>query len=383
MKVMIVAGDPSGDVYGGALAQALRTRRPGIRLFGMGGPHMRKAGVRILFPLTGLSSVGVVEGLRNVPILKRLLGRMGDVLENQRPDVVVLIDFPGFNMKLGELAKEKDVPVVFYFSPSAWAWGKGRAQKVAATATRVCAVLPQEDEVYRDAGASVTFVGHPLLDLIRVSDSPASFRREVDLTDAKPLIALLPGSRRQELRTLLPAMVRAIPLIQEELPQARFAAAVAPDFRAEELEAIATAAGAKPGGPGWPRWVENRQHDVLAAADLAVIASGTATLEAALLGTPMVAVYKVAPSTYALAKMLVKTEFVALPNIIAGQAVVPELLQHDATPTRIAQQVIALWQDEEARETMRSQYDEIRRRLGGPGAVERAADAVLEVGDGR
>jgi len=383
MKVMLAAGDPSGDVYGGALAEALRTLRPGVRLLGLGGPRMREAGVRLLYDLSALSTVGVVEALRNLPLLKRLLGRLGDVMDSQRPDVLVLIDFPGFNLKLGELAHSKGIPVVFYFSPSAWAWGKDRARQVARIAARVCTVLPMEDEVYREAGANVTYVGHPLLDLVRVTGDGPSLRRELGLESAEPMVALLPGSRSQEVRHLLPVMIRAAQEVHRALPGARFAVAVAHTFRSEELERIARATGVAEGDPAWPLWIEGRTYDVLAAAHVAVVASGTATLEGALLGTPLVVVYKVAPSTYALGKMLVKVPFLALPNLIAGRKVVPELLQSDASPTRIAEEVVALWKDPEARQAMVEAYGEIRARLGGPGATMRAAQVVLEVGGSR
>lgn len=404
MKVMMVAGDPSGDINGAALAKVLRERHPGIRMWGMGGSRMREAGVRLLFNLSALSSVGVVEALRNYPVLKRLLVRLGEILDSHRPDVLVLIDFPGFNLKLAELAKAKGVPVVFYFSPSAWAWGKGRAQQVAKLAARVCTVLPQEDEVYREAGAQVTYVGHPLLDLVKVTESPEAFRQRWNLQDAHPLVALLPGSREQEIRYLLPLMLRAARSLKRELPKARFAVAVAHSFSTDHLQRLAAAAGegpreegaaegqraagSTPGGEdpreeAWPLWIEGETYNLLAAADLGWVASGTATLEAALLGTPIITVYKVAPPTYALGKMLVKIPHISMPNIIAGREVVPELLQTEASPSRLVEETLSLWRDPTRREAMRQAYGEIRQRLGGPGAIERAAAVVLEVGGGQ
>lgn len=380
---MIVAGDPSGDIHGAYLAEALRARRPDIRLFGMGGSRMQAAGVRLLFNLSAFSTVGFVEALRNLPILKRLLTRVSQVLDHQQPDVLVLIDFPGFNMKLAEIAHGKGIPVVYYFCPTAWAWGKGRAQEVARHTARVLTVLPVEDEVYREAGANVTYVGHPAVDMVKRTQPPGSIRARLGVGPEQPLIALLPGSRQQEVRQLLPLMIRAAARIAQEISEARFAVAVAHTLQAEELERSVLTDPDDRKQPWWPAWLEGCTHDVVADSDIAVVACGTATLETALLGTPMVAVYKLNQSTYVVTKMLVKIPFAALPNIIAGKQVVPELLQGDATDARIASEVVALWKNPAAREAMRAEYEAIRQRLGGPGAVQRAAEAVLEVGEAR
>lgn len=344
---------------------------------------MQAAGVRLLFNLSAFSTVGFVEALRNLPILKRLLSRISEVLDHQKPDVLVLIDFPGFNMKLAEIAHGKGIPVVYYFCPTAWAWGRGRAVEVARHTTRVLTVFPLEDQVYREAGANVQYVGHPLLDLVKRTQPAGTLRKQLGVEPEQPLIALLPGSRQQEVRLLLPVMIRAAARVAQKIPEARFAVAVAHTLQAEELERAVLAGPDDRQQPWWPAWVEGQTHDLVADSDIAVVACGTATLETALLGTPMVAVYKLSQSTYMVSKMLAKVPYAAMPNIIAGKQVVPELIQSDATESRIAAEVIALWENPAAREAMRAEYEAIRRQLGGPGAVQRAADAILEVGGSR
>ena len=245
LKVMLVAGEPSGDLHGSCLAEEILRQQPGARLFGMGGRLMKDAGVRLLFNPTSISSIGILEALKSVQVLRRLLLRLGEIADRQQPDVVVLIDFPGFNMRFAEILKRKGIPCVYYFSPSAWAWGRGRAEKVAETVTKVLAVFPFEYEVYKEAGADVEFVGHPLLDIVPEPIPKEEARETLGLPQDVPLIALLPGSRRQEIKGLLPIMLKAVELLREKLPGIQPVVAAAETIPVEEIRK-------SPGGPdGW------------------------------------------------------------------------------------------------------------------------------------
>jgi lipid-A-disaccharide synthase len=372
LKVMLVAGEASGDLHGSHLAQEILRQRPHTRLFGMGGNLMKEAGVRLLFNPTSISSIGFIEGLLSAQVLRRVLLRFGEIVERQQPDVVVLIDFPGFNMRFAEILKRKGIPCVYYLSPSAWAWGRGRAEKVAETATKVVAVFPFEYDLYKEVGADVEFVGHPLLDIVPERMPPREARAKLGVVGEHPIIALLPGSRRQEIKGLLPIMLKAVEKLREEIPNIEPVIAAAHVTAEEEIQKIDS------GYAEDLRVIQGQTHTILSAADLAVIACGTATLEAALLGVPQVAVYRTSSSTYLVAKLLVRIPYIALPNIVAGREVVPELIQSEATAANIAAHLTKIWQDS-CGHGVQEGYQEIRQRLGEKGAISRAAKIVLGV----
>lgn len=369
MRIMLVAGEASGDLHGSHLARALLARDPSLKLFGMGGSLMAAAGVEILHDPTAVSVVGFVEVLRSLKTLRRILDSLAGEIARQRPDCVVLIDFPEFNMRLGERAKAHGVPVVYYFSPQAWAWRRGRARKVAQHATTVCAVFPFEAEVYREAGAHVEYIGHPLVDIVKPTLPPYEAKKTLGVDGASPVISLLPGSRRQELENHLDPMLAAAQLLYKRLPGAVFLLPLAHTVARSGIEAKLPS--------GLPvRLVERMTYDALAISDAAVAAMGTVTLEAALIGCPFVGVLRLSSSTYWIAKRLYKEKYAALPNIVAGREVAPELIQDAATPERIADAVLTILEPRR-REAIVQGFDEIRERLGGSGAVDRAADAIL------
>lgn len=391
IKIMLAAGEASGDLHGAALAAELLRRRPDLELFGMGGVKMREAGVKLLFNPTTLSTIGFAEALKNAHLLRRVLARFGEAIAAEKPAAVVLIDYPGFNMRLAEMAHAAGVPVAFYFSPSAWAWGRGRADRVARSAAKVLAVFPFEADVYRAAGCDVEFVGHPLLDIVPADLSRDAARRALGLPDddapdaaagggrrGRRTVALLPGSRKQEIETLLPPMLEAARLLGEGY---RFVIPIAPTIDRAEVEHHINRCRGQAGLD--IRLGEGLVHEALAASDLAITASGTATLEAAILGTPMIIVYRVSGSTYLLAKMVLRVPFIGLPNIVAGRVVVPELVQHEATPGKIAACARALLDDPERLAAMRRDLLEVHQRLGEPGAVGRAASSILQMASAR
>lgn len=364
------AGEASGDMHAADLIAHMVARVGELDMFGMGGPLMREAGVDLLFNPTSMSTVGFVESLRSVNVMRRVLGRLGEAMDQRRPDVVVCIDFAGFNMKLAELARRKDVPVVYYLSPSVWAWGRGRADQLARLGVTVCAVFPFEEQVYRQAGADVVFVGHPLVDRVKPKASRDEVRKELGVASDGPLVALMPGSREQELKHLFAPMLDAAAIVHQRLPEARFVLPVAHTLTAQSVKQFLP----QDGPP--LAVIEGRTYDMMNAADAGLISMGTATLEAALLGLPHVAAYRVAGPTYLIARRLVSVSHFALPNIIAGRGVVPELIQSDVTGDKLARELLSIFEGDRG-ETMRAELAAVRAALGDGGAVGRAADIIL------
>lgn len=372
-KVMISVGEASGDLHGASVAAALRNLQPGIKLLGMGGQAMRSAGVEIVHDIADLGVIGFVEVIKNLPRLFKLRDSLVELMASERPDVLVVIDYPDFNMRLAEKAKTLGIPVVSYISPSAWAWRKGRAKNVAKLVDRLAAIFPFEAEVYREAGANVTFVGHPLLDIVKPSltkiEAYAFFKAKSD----HPIVLLLPGSRNQEINTLLPVMLEAGEKIVEQVPECQFFLPVASTISREMLQNILGQYKLK------VTLTNEHTYDLMAIADSAIAASGTVTLEAALLKLPSVVIYKLAALTYYLGKFLVKIPHFSLPNIIAGRKIIPELLQDQVNAVNIAHAVLPMLQDNAEKKRIQQDLAEVRCKLGDVGAVERVARVIIEV----
>ncbi len=371
--LMLVAGEASGDLHGATLSRALQRQGPGWRLVGMGGPRMAEAGVRLLADTVSHAVVGAGEALSRLPRLFRAFRTLRKEVMAQRPRAVVLIDFPEFNLRLARVAKRLQIPVVYFIPPQVWAWRRGRARLLARLATEILAVFPFEPRIYEAAGARVEFVGHPLLDVLpnglSRNDARPALRVPLDAT----LIGLLPGSRREEVERLLPPMAEAARRIRETIPQARFLVAPATSVDPALVERLLRNA------PLELPQVRGRTYEVMAAADLLLVASGTATLEAALIGTPMVVCYRVSRLTGMIARLLIRIPWVSLANIVSGRAVVPELLQDNATGFRLAEEAVNLLRNPEALEAQRLAFAELKGALGTPGVGERAARRILEV----
>ena len=374
----MVAGEASGDGYGAALARQLKAQAPEVRLFGMGGRAMRASGVHLLYDTTGRGAVGFTESLRQLPVLRRVMGRLVEAARRFRPAVAVLIDFPGFNLRLGPALAELGIPVVYYIAPAVWAWGAGRARVVAGFARQVICAFDFEVPLYREAGARATWLGHPILDDVPDRPPRDEARRRKGLGEGERLVALLPGSRMQEIQQLYPMMAEAARMVRAARPGVRFVASVAPGIDPRLLEARGGSAHREAG----IRLVGGGIWQALSAADLAVVCSGTATLQTALWQVPMVVVYRVSEPSYLLARRLVRVPHIALPNIIAQRRLVEELVQHDARPERVAQAVLERLQSPERLERERQDLEAVRARLGSPGATARAARLVLEVAAG-
>ncbi len=372
-KIFISAGEASGDLNGASVAAALRNIRPDIRLYGMGGEMMRAAGVEIVYDIADLGVMGIVEIAKSLPRLFRLRDFLADWMARERPDVLVVIDYPGFNTRLAKVAKQQGIPVISYISPSAWAWGRGRAKEVAETVTKVAAIFPFEADVYRQAGADVVFVGHPLLDIVKPSLPRDEAYRLFGADPARPVVLLMPGSRRQEIDKLLPVMLAAMEKVVQNVPDCQIFLPVASTISREILQNIIDGYNIK------VRLTAGNTYDLMNIGTVAVAASGTATLEAAIMGLPTVIVYKVAPLTYQLGKMLIKIPHIGLPNIVAGRRIVPELLQGEANATNIARETLPIVTDPAVRDRIAADLADVRRKLGESGAVGRVAEVILEV----
>jgi lipid-A-disaccharide synthase len=367
-KVLLVAGEASGDMHGAALVAALRRNDPRIEVWGVGGERLRQAGMHILVDTATVATMGFVETFGT---LGRLLGayrRLTRFLIEERPALVVLVDYPEFNMLLAKRAKRLGLPVFYYIAPQVWAWRRGRVRKLAQRVDRLGVVFPFEAPLYNNGRQLAEFVGHPLLDLVQPTRTRAETRARYHLDPTRPLLALLPGSRKKELRHLLPAGVAAAGQLQAEGWQV--AIALAHTLTRDDL--AAALGGAPPPLP----IVEDDTYNLVHAADAAAVASGTATLETALLGRPMVIMYRVSPLTFALARRLVHVDCIGMPNIILGRRVFPELIQRDVTPEKLVAAVHAVTA---RRDELTAALHELRDKLGQPGAAERAAQLALEL----
>jgi lipid-A-disaccharide synthase len=381
-RVMLSCGEPSGDLYAGQLARALVQRRPDIDVFGFGGPHCEAAGVRLVGRYTGLSVTGLTEALRVLPATFAMLRRLVDAAHATRPDALVVVDYPDFNFRLMASLARMGVPVVYYVTPQVWAWRPGRMKTLQRHVALALPIFPFEEALYRAAGIPVRFLGHPLVDAVPAppADAPAARaeqgarRAALGLDVARPTVALLPGSRHNEISRLVPVIAAALPRIAAQVPSLQAVVACAPGHGDHEFAALATATPAA-------LLTRGRVADVLRAADVVVTASGTATAETALHERPMVVLYKLSPLTYALGKPLVTIDTYAMANLVAGERVVPELIQGACTPDAVARETIALFTDGARWARTHARLAETRAKLGPPGSTGRVADAVLEVVD--
>jgi lipid-A-disaccharide synthase len=377
MRIMISCGEPSGDLYAGALVAEILAREPSAEVFGFGGRRLAAAGARLVGDFQGLSVTGLTEAIRVLPRSFAMLRRLTAAAREQRPDVFVAIDFPDFNFRLMARLHALGIPVVYYISPQLWAWRAGRMQTMKRFVTRVLVIFPFEEELYREAGVPVEFVGHPLVELVRVRQPRAALLREHGLGATAPTVALLPGSRPNELRRIVPRMAASLPLIRARVPGVQFLVAAAPNLRDELFAPLIDAATAGPSTR--PALIRERTDEVLAASDVVITASGTATVQAALHERPMVVVYNLSPLTYRLGKPFVRVDTYAMANLVAGRRIVPELIQEDFTAERVAAEAVRFLTDAELYARTRDELRRVREKLGGPGASGRAADAVLAV----
>ena len=369
---MLSCGEASGDLYAGALVEALRGRVPDIDVFGLGSDRFAAAGGRLIGDFRGLAVTGLVEAVRVLPESYAMYRRLIQAAKAERPDVLVLIDFPDFNFRLMAAVKRLGIPVVYYVSPQLWAWRPGRMQTIKALVDRVLPIFPFEEALYRQEGVDVRFVGHPLVDLVRVGEPRDALMTRLDLDPAHPVVALLPGSRPNELHRIVPVLAAAVPRIASAVFGTQFVVARAPNLPDSYFMPFQ--------GSGAPvRVVEGATDDVLASSDAVITASGTATVQTALHGKPMVVVYRLSPMTYKLGKPLVRVSMYSMVNLVAGERIVEELIQDECTPEAVARETVELLTNGDRVADMKEHLAIVRERLGGSGASGRAADAIIEV----
>lgn len=372
MKVMISCGEPSGDLYAGALAAEIRGLDPAAGLFGLGGERLEAAGAHLVADYRGLTVTGLVEVLRILPRSWATYRRLVTAARTEQPDVLVVVDFPDFNFRLARAVRRLGVPIVYYVSPQLWAWRPGRMRTMREIADAVLVIFPFEEAIYRQAGVRARFVGHPLVDLAVARQPRDAFLSDMGLHPDAPTVAILPGSRPNEVSAILPVLSQAIALIRSRVAGAQFVLARAPglDDRLFGRLDVCTPR---------PAIVESRTDEVLAASDVVITASGTATVQAAIHERPMVVVYRLAPLTYRLGKPFVKVDTYAMVNLVAGRRIVPELIQDELTAAAVADETVSFLTDANRAETTRAALREVRGKLGTPGASRRAAEAVLAV----
>jgi len=374
-KILLSAGEASSDMYAARLATALKART-GAEFFGMGGPRMKEAGVDLIADYHDVAVVGISEVLHKIPSVVRVQNRLAREAVRRGASLAILIDSPGTHLGVARRLKRHKIPVGYFIGPQVWAWRAGRLRIVRRRVRRMVVIFPFEEKIYRDAGVPVDFVGHPLVDTVRATMTRAEFAARHGLAADAPIVALLPGSRRNEIAQNYPTILEACRLLRQEPArgsQIQFIAAAAPG-----LGGMLSQIDRRHGSLGL-KYIEGATYDALASADCAVVASGTATLEAALLGTPMVVVYRVAPSTAFILRRLIRTPFFSMANLIAGRQVVRELMQNDFTPAAVADEVSRLLDSSAAREQMKADLAEVREKLGPGGAIERAADVFARM----
>ena len=367
LSLLLSAGEASGDMYAAHLATALQ-KRLDVRLFGMGGPLMRAAGVEIVMDYERVAVVGITEILKHLPSLLRAMDSLVSTASHRNPPLAILTDFPGFHLRLARKLQPRGIRNVYYICPQFWAWRPWRATLIARRFEKALCIFPFEKQFFCNAGVSTEFIGHPLVGSVAATMDRRQFCEQHNLVPGSHLVAVLPGSRSAELAHHLPVLREACRRIDARLPT-QFVVAAAHEKDVALLESA------------WPpglkiRVLAGETYNVLAAADAAIVSSGTATVEAALLDAPMTVVYRVSPLTAALAKPLLRTPYYAMANLIAEKRIVPELVQDDFTPENVAAETLRLLQDPNARAALRAGLAEVRRRLGPPGAVDRAADAI-------
>ncbi len=370
---MIMSGEASGDLHGANLAREIRKRDNDITIYGVGSRRMKEAGVHMLADASEISVVGITEVLTHIRPIYRVFARLRQFLKNERPQLLVLIDFPDFNIKLGKAARKLGIPVLYYISPQVWVWRKGRIKTIAGLVKAMIVVFPFEVPLYKAVGVDVRFVGHPLADIVQSDLNQEEARRALGLDANRRTIALLPGSRKGEIANLLPDMLGAALLLLSRHPDLQFVLPVAPTLDRNFVQAYIEHSRVP------VQSVDGRVYDVLRASDAAIVTSGTATLETGLMAVPMVIIYRISAVTYYLLTKLVSgVKHVGLVNIVSNRRVVPELIQNDVTPEKIAEHISDLLDQPVRHREVKDGLLKLRSLLGEGGASSKAADVVME-----
>ncbi|MGH7823911.1 MAG: lipid-A-disaccharide synthase [Candidatus Binatia bacterium] len=371
-QIMLVVGEASGDTLGAELVKALLKRDPTLRIFGVAGEHLQRTKFEALFSVSKLSGMGLIELVGNLRDIWRAYHLLKSTLRERKPDLLVLIDFPEFNLRLAKTAKSLGIPVLYYVSPQVWAWRRSRVRQIARRVDQMAVIFPFEVPFYEAYGVKVVFVGHPLLEIVQAKEGRETALARLGLDPNKPTVALLPGSRRQELLYHLPVLLEAAERLRQER-EVQFICVKAGTIDRAEIEEIL-----RRGQLRIPI-VEEHRYDAVNAADLVWTASGTATLETALLLKPMIIVYRVSWLTYCLARLLVSVRHIGIVNIIAGEKIAPELVQSDLQPERVVQESRSILESRQIQEAITNKLIRLKENLGAPGASNRVADIAVSM----
>ena len=373
IKILIIAGEASGDLHGSRLVKEMRALNPRIRFYGVGGEKMKSAGVDLVADINDMAVVGITEVFFKLKKIYGVYRKLKQSLTEHNPALIILIDYPDFNLWFARAAKKRDIPVVYYISPQIWAWRKRRIKQIARLIKKMIVIFPFEERFYQQTNVDAEFVGHPLLDSVHPQRSRTDTFNKLSLTPGVCTIGLLPGSRMSEIQRHLPPLVKALPKIAGRLNSVQFILPVAPGLDRAKIESMI--------GPheNTVRVVDDNIYDVMQSADLLLVASGTATVEAAIMGVPMIVLYRISPLTYLLGKLLIKVENIGMVNIIAGKTVAPELIQKDLNPEKITRTVLDIVHDPVRLKEMKKELFAVKEKLGDPGASLRAARIINDI----
>jgi len=372
-KVLLVAGEVSGDLHGSHLVEAIQRIEPGVQFFGVGGEGLEKRGVKLLYPAHSLSVVGITEVFVKLGTILKALRGLKRSLKREKPDLVILIDFPEFNLRLAKIAHRRGIPILYYISPQVWAWRPKRIKLIAQLVKKMVVLFPFEVPLYEAAGVDVEWVGHPLLDIVKPTLPKEKAFQQFGLDPKQRTIGLLPGSRSHEVERLLPPLLTSAHLLQKEIPDLQFIIPLAPGLPktilSSQMKNISLPV----------KVVEGFTYDVMNLSDLLITASGTATLEGAIFGKPMIIIYKVSFLSYWIVRALIRVDHIGLVNLVAEKEIAPELIQKDVHPQRIADEALRILRDPILSRKMSESMGEVRQKLGKPGAAQRAAQIVVSL----
>ena len=370
-KVMIIAGEASGDLHGSGVVRELKRQNPAMEIFGVGGDRMKREGMQLVYHVNELGFMGFAEVLKHLPVIRSMKRTLEVLLRHRRPDVLLLIDYPGFNLRFAKVAKRNGIKIVYYISPQVWAWHRSRVKGMRGLVDLMLVILPFETELYRKEGIDAEFVGHPLLEVAKSDVDRRGFCKRYSLDPAKRILALLPGSRRQEIEMIFPEMLRAARHVAAE-EGVEIVLAMAQTLREDHLRTFYNLEGI--------RVIQGATYDVMRNADFALVTSGTATLETGLFTTPMAVVYKTSWFTYMVGRLLIQVKNIGLVNIVAGKEIVPEFIQQRANAKNLAAVALVYLRDQQLLATVREQLRIVKGNLGEPGASGKVAQRILQMG---
>ena len=372
-RILIIAGEASGDLQAAHLVKSLKSINPNIEIFGLGGNQMKAQGVEIIYDIVELAVVGFVEIIKHLATFKKIFTKLVTLLDRRRPDIVILVDYPGFNLRFARCAKEKNIPVIYYISPQIWAWGKKRIEEIKKYVDRMVVIFGFEEELYKEAGMKVSFTGHPLLDIAKPAWKKEATLKHLHLRHNSIKISLLPGSREKEVRRHLPEMFKACEKIKKRLPNVEFILSRRKELDRSIYNNIISHSTIK------PHSLENKPYEIMDISDLVIVSSGSATLETAIMQKPMVIIYKTSFITWLLARGMIKIPDIGLVNVVAGKRIVPELVQFQVNASNIAKESLKILENKKMQEGIKHDLQKVKEKLGEKGAADRAAHLIQKL----